>query len=111
MMLNTSRGTKLVECALGDARKHFNHRVGAVLLVHLSELEYVSTVGEEGTAQECVNHDHVTNHVEKVEELAEEVACSVHIVHVQRFNNILNKPFLTVLTIFLGGDDGTSHTV
>lgn len=59
MLLNGSRGSVFVECAFRDAREDFNHGVAAVLLVHVRVLDDVSSVSQEASAKEFVNHDDV----------------------------------------------------
>lgn len=59
MLLNRTGSSIFVERALGDSREDFNHRVGAVLLIHVGILNHVEAVREEASAEEFIDHDNV----------------------------------------------------
>lgn len=49
-----------MEGALGHARKHLDHRIGSLLLIHVAELDYVRTIRKESAAQESIHEEYVT---------------------------------------------------
>lgn len=48
-----------MERALCDARKHFNHWIRAILLIHVRETDDIGAVSEKASAQKFVDHDNV----------------------------------------------------
>jgi hypothetical protein len=48
-----------VERALGDSREDLDHRIRAVLLVHVREADDISSICEEASAEKFVDHDDV----------------------------------------------------
>ena len=61
MLLDRAGSTEFVECTFGDAREDLDHRVTALLLVHVAELDDFRAVGKEGSAQERVQEEHVAH--------------------------------------------------
>lgn len=59
--LNAAGRTVLVEGALGDAREYRDHRIEALLLIHVAELDHLRAVRQEGAAQEDVYEEYVAN--------------------------------------------------
>lgn len=80
LTLNTSGCSEFVECTFRDARKHFHHRIGSILLVHIRESDYVRSVREESSTQEFVYEEYVANNIDKIEQFTEEVAERVCVV-------------------------------
>jgi len=60
-----------VERALGEPGKDLDHRIEALVLIHVGELEHIRTVGHESTAQKLIHHKDIHNHVDKVKQFAE----------------------------------------
>lgn len=48
-----------MECAFSDAREDFNHRVAAVLLIHVGVLDDIGSVSQETSAKEFIDHNDV----------------------------------------------------
>jgi hypothetical protein len=56
VLLNRSGSSILVECTFGYAWKNLNHRIRAVLLIHVRVLDDVRSISEETAAQKFVYH-------------------------------------------------------
>lgn len=54
-----------MEGALGHSGKNRDHGIGAVLLVHIGEVDDVGAVIQEGPAQKLVRHEYV-DHLEAI---------------------------------------------
>lgn len=59
VFLNRARGTEFVEGTLGYPGEDGDHGIGTIVLVHIAELEYVGTVGQEAVTEETVHHEYV----------------------------------------------------
>lgn len=50
-----------MESTLGHAREHLDHRVGTLVLVHLTKLQHIRAVCKKSTAQEGVHEEYVAD--------------------------------------------------
>ena len=62
-----------MEGALGHPREDLHHRVRAVLVLHVDEVEHVRAIGHEDAAQEEIDEIHLSDDVHEVQHVAEEI--------------------------------------
>ena len=73
-LLDGSRGSVLVESALGHPGENLHHGVGPVLVLHAHEVDHICPVGHEDSSQEKVDEIHLTDDIDEVEKVAEDVS-------------------------------------
>ena len=66
-------GSVLVEGALGDSREHLHHGVRPVLVILVHEVDDVGAVGHEHSAKEEIDKIHLSDDIDEVEKIAEEI--------------------------------------
>ena len=62
-----------MEGALGHPGEDLHHRVRAVLVIHVDEVEHVRAIGHEHAAQEEIDEIHLSDDVHEVQHVAEEI--------------------------------------
>ena len=62
-----------MEGALCHAGEDLHHRVRAVLVIHVDEVEHVRAIGHEHAAQEEIDEIHLSDDVHEVQHVAEEI--------------------------------------
>uniref|UniRef100_A0A2M4DBK8 Putative secreted protein n=1 Tax=Anopheles darlingi TaxID=43151 RepID=A0A2M4DBK8_ANODA len=111
VLLNATRGTVLMERTLGNAREYLDHGIRTILLIHVGEAQYIGSIGEESATEEFIDKEDITDHIDKVQCLADKVTEGVRIVCVNAIVEILSQPLMAVLA--LGSTSGrcTAHTL
>ena len=80
LVLHGTGRTVLVEGALGDLGKHSAHWIDAILDLGFGNVEHVQAVGGELAVEEEVQKPDLEEHVDNVEELAEDEFESIGVV-------------------------------
>lgn len=80
MDLHSTRRTVLPERTLGDTRENIDHRVEAVLLRLIAEVQHAHPVGEELPVEELIHHIKLHDDVDQAKGFAEEVSQCVRFV-------------------------------
>ena len=75
-----------MESALGDSWEDLHHGVRPVRVVHVHEVDHFCAVGHKDATKEEVDEVDLTDHIDDVEQVAEEI--SRKILNEQRNNQI-----------------------
>jgi hypothetical protein len=133
VFLNRSGRTIFVERTLRNSREDLNHRIRAILLIHVREADDISSICEKTSAEKFVDHDDVdnldgykggkcqlkcrgmktkekaqTHHIENVQKLAEEVSESVGVVSAHAVDEVSNQALLTASSFSNGHCENAS---
>ena len=61
VLLDGSRGTVFVKCTFCHSGEDFHHGIRSVLILHVDEVQDVSTIGHEDSTKEEVDRIHLSN--------------------------------------------------
>jgi len=90
-----------VECALSNLRKHLGHGIDTFLRFHLREFDDIGAVRGKLAIQEEVYEKDLADHVDEIQQFAQEEAICVEVLRVQVRSEIVDQQFTPVaLTIF-----------
>lgn len=111
MSLQRSGGTVFVECTFSDPREDLYHGVGALLLILARELDDLGPIGHESSTEKCVYQEHVSNNIDKVEDLAEVIARGVNIMAMEGVDEVLDHSAQPRLFVPSNGQARSSKAV
>lgn len=85
-----------MESTLGYSGENRHHRISSFRVLLIDEVENISAIGHEDTAEEEVEEVHLSNNIDEVENIADEVLDSIHVVHSSGLPQVFHK-FVTVV--------------
>jgi len=103
VLLNCTWRSVFVEGAFGYSGKYHHHGISSIVILFIDEVENVSTISHEDTAEEEIDEVHLPDDIDEVENVANEVLDGVHVVHAFSFIKILHQ-FVAAISEWIIGD-------
>ena len=85
--------TIFVERAFGQSWKNFNEGIGSIFWIGICPSNDFRTIGKENTTKKNVEKIHLSNHVDEVQKVTNEVNSSVAAIHALGLHNIFDQCF------------------
>lgn len=106
VFLDCAGGSIFVEGTLGYSGENRHHRICSFRVLLIDEVENICAIGHEDTAEEEIEEVHLSNNIDEVKNITDEVLDSIHVVHSSGLPQVFHKFVAVVPECIIGHVDG-----